>query len=207
MENAGSYSNPSMTISLTVLDMRAYSLIFLLLKGALNKDVFFSHTFPGDHGSYHITVEAMLMTFPVLLQTSPLMSQALLVRDFTKKNTCLNLNAAKCEIVKMTGRSGQSGKKVDLAGHSVQTQDEAKYLFAMGNVGALQGTLNPPGLSIFETCVIPMVTKLGFWKTHALWPQRTSKLKLANAYFIYRTIMQIMLLEFVCNGLLLRYIF
>ena len=113
---------------------------------------------------------------------SSLMSQTLLVRDFTE-NTCLNLNVAKCDAVRMTGRSGLCGEKIDLASHTVETQDEAKCLgiwlrcdlsaktsvkeniikarrafFGMGMVGAFQGTLNPvSGASIYDACIIPVL--------------------------------------------------
>ena len=113
---------------------------------------------------------------------SSLMSQTLLVRDFTK-NTCLKLNVAKCDVVRMTGRSGLCGEKIDLASHTVETQDKAKCLgiwlrcdlsaktsvkeniikarrafFGMGKVGAFQGTLTPlSGASIYDACVIPVL--------------------------------------------------
>ena len=79
----------------------------------------------------------------------------------------------------MTGRSGLCSEKIDLAGHSTETQYEAKYTlrsdlspklsvkeniakakttFLRGKVGAFQESLNPlSALSIFETCVIPML--------------------------------------------------
>ena len=44
---------------------------------------------------------------------SSLMSHVLLVRDFTE-NTCLNLNGAKCDVVRMTGRSSLCGEKIAL---------------------------------------------------------------------------------------------
>ena len=113
---------------------------------------------------------------------SSLMSQTLLVRDFTE-NTCLKLNVAKCDVVRMTGRSGLCGEKIDLASHTVETQDKAKCLgiwlrcdlsaktsvkenivkarrafFGMGNVGAFQGTLNPlSDANIYAACVIPVL--------------------------------------------------
>ena len=51
---------------------------------------------------------------------SSLMSQTLLVRDFTE-NTSLKLNMAKCDVMRMTGRNGLCGEKIDLAGHTVET--------------------------------------------------------------------------------------
>ena len=91
-----------------------------------------------------------------------------------------------CEVVKMTGWSGLCSKKIILAGHSLEAQDEAKYLAewsfsqavcykeniakarttsslgGMGKVGAFQGSFNPlSGLSIFETCVMCSVLLYG----------------------------------------------
>ena len=107
--------------------------------------------------------------------------QADVIQDFTQ-DTCLNLNVSKLEVVKIS-KIPQAVETLLVAGHSVTTTSAAKCLgvcwqsnlsvslsvnenikkarkafFAIGNLGAYQGELNPLSTSsIFETCILPVL--------------------------------------------------
>ena len=106
-------------------------------------------------------------------------SQADIIKEFTV-DSCLKLNASKLEIVRISTQS-QESESLQINDISVCTSSSAKCLgvwwqhdlsakrsvteniikarkafFALGNLGAFQGDLNPlSSSSIFEICVIP----------------------------------------------------
>ena len=89
----------------------------------------------------------MLLTFALQLQASHLSCpKHLWLGTLLKSCTCLNLNAAKCEVVKMTGRSGLCGKKINLAGHSVETQEHLSEHQETGYIR--QQDKQPSGLTL-----------------------------------------------------------
>ena len=103
------------------------------------------------------------------------------IQDFTK-DTCVNLNVSKLDVVKIS-KTPQAVESLLVAGHSVTTTSAAKYLgvwwqsnlsaslsvnenikkarkafFVMGSLGAFQGELNPLSTSsIFETFILPVL--------------------------------------------------
>ena len=107
--------------------------------------------------------------------------QAREITNFTKDNH-LKLNASKLEVVRVS-RHRKDPERLEIASAEIQTTLAAKYLgvwweynlsasravhenvskarkavFALGNIGAFHGSLNPlSGRSIFETCIVPIL--------------------------------------------------
>ena len=107
--------------------------------------------------------------------------QAREITEFTNENH-LKLNASKLEVIKVS-RIRKNPERLEVAGVEIETTPAAKCLgvwwqhdlsasravyeniskarkafFALGNIGAFHGSLNPlSGRSIFETCIAPIL--------------------------------------------------
>ena len=107
--------------------------------------------------------------------------QASVISNFVKK-TNLKLNASKLEVLWIS-QQHKDPEKLDIAGIEISTTSAVKCLgvwwqynlsasravqenigkarkafFALGNIGAFHGNLNPlSGRSIFETCIMPIL--------------------------------------------------
>ena len=115
-----------------------------------------------------------------------------IITNFTK-SSCLKLNAQKLEVVKV-GQKPTTSQSLEIGGHTAPLSESVKCLgvwwqynlsasravtenifkarkafFAVGDLGAFQGKLNPlSSSSIFITCILSILL-YGFW-TPALLP-------------------------------------